>query len=148
MHGRRREVRLAEGAHDPVRLSVEQMPDGVDVSGTDITPTLRIEYLGSRNDLVALGCISRDTLASVHYDQYTDDPRGGKVRVTSSTDPQGRGILKVSYFAQTRLLAAMLPGIRSYCGDWLETLTGRPRLRLVIDNTRREPIRSGELSAA
>ena len=147
-YGRCREVQLAEGAHDPVRLSVEQMRDGVDVCGTAFTPALRIEYLGRRRDLIALGCISRETLASGHCDQYTDDPRGGMVRVTRSTHLRGRGMLKVSYFAQTRLLAAMLPGMHRYCADWLETLTGRPRLRLVIDNTGREPSRPAKLPAA
>ena len=135
--GRCREVQLAEGAHDPVRLSVEQMPERIGLRGTVVTPTLRIEYVGHRKDLIALGCISRDALARTHYDRYTDDPRGGVLRVTSNTDPRRRGMLRLSYFAQTRLLAVMLPGVGSYCADWLEALTGRPRLRLVIDNTRR-----------
>lgn len=135
--GRCREVQLAEGARDPVRLSVEQMPDGIGVRGAAVTPTLRIEYVGHRKDLIALGCISRDTLAHTHYDRYTDDPRGGVLRVTRNSDPRWRGMLRLSYFAQTRLLAVMLPGVRSYCADWLGNLTGRPRLRLVIDNGRR-----------
>ena len=128
IHGRCREVQLAEGARDPVRLSVEQMPGGM---GSRNTPTLRIEYLGHKKDLIALGCISRETLASMQYDRHIDDPRGGVLRVTGNTDPQRRGIVRVSYFAQTRLLAVMLPGVRSYCADWLGMLIGQPRLRLV-----------------
>lgn len=135
--GRCREVQLSEGAHDPVRLSVEQMPDGIGRHGAVATPTLRIEYVGHRKDLIALGCISRETLAGTHYGRYADDPRGGVLRVTGNTDPLRRGMLRLSYFAQTRLLAVMLPGVRSYCADWLETLTGRPQLQLVIDNTKR-----------
>ena len=122
-----------KGTHDPVRLSVEQMPNGMGLGGT---PTLRIQYLGHRKDLIALGCISRDTLASLQSDRYTDDPRGGMVHVIRNTDPRHRGMLTLSYFAQTRVLAATLPGVRSYSADWLETLTARPRLRLVVDNTR------------
>jgi len=135
--GRCREVQLSEGAHDPVRLSVEQIPDGIGLHGIIATPTLRIEYVGHRKDLIALGCISRERLAGAHYDRYTDDPRGGVLRVTGNADPRRRGMLRLSYFAQTRLLAVMLPGVRSYCADWLETLTGRPQLQLVIDNTTR-----------
>lgn len=135
--GRCREVQLAEGTHAPVRLSVEQMPDGIGLRGNVLTPTLRIEYLGHRRDLIALGCISSDTLASTRYDRFTDDPRGGVLRVTSNADLRRRGVLKLSYFAQTRLLAVMLPGVHSYCADWLDTLTARPQLRLVIDNTKR-----------
>lgn len=135
-YGRRREIQLAENGHHPVRLSVEQMPAGCGVSGTAFTPGLRIEYVGHKKDLISLGRISRDTLASMHYDQYTADPRGGLVRVASNTDPRRRGFLKLSYFAQTRLLGATLPGVHRYCADWLEKLTARPRLRLVVDNTR------------
>ena len=138
-------MQLADGSHDPVRLSVEQMPDGIGLRGAAATPTLRIEYVGQRKDLIALGCISRDTLARTHYDRYTDDPRGGVLRVTSSTDPRRRGMLRLSYFAQTRLLAAMLPGVGSYCADWLQALPGRPRLRLVIDNARRQQDRAAGL---
>jgi hypothetical protein len=124
------------------------MPDGMGLRGTVFTPTLRIEYLAHRKDLVGLRCISRDTLASMQYDRYTDDPRGAVIHVTGNADPRRRGMLKLTYFAQTRVLAGMLPGVRSYCADWLEMLTGRPRLRLVIDNTRGEPCSWREPPAA
>lgn len=136
VNGRCREVQLADGTRSPVRLSVEQIPQGLDTCGTVISAALRIEYLGHRKALLALGCISRDALASARCDRHEDDPRGGVFRLTNNADLRRRGTLKVTYIAQTRAFAAMLPGVRSYCADWLETLTGRPRLRLVVDNTR------------
>jgi hypothetical protein len=44
-------------------------------------------------------------------------------------------MLELSYFVQARSFAAMLPGVRTYAADWLEALTARPKLRLVVDNT-------------
>ena len=49
-YGPRREIHLAEDSHHPVRLSIEQMPDGIGARGTAFTPTLSIEYLGHRKD--------------------------------------------------------------------------------------------------
>jgi len=133
-HGPCREVQLAEGVREPVRLSVEQMPDGAG---------LKIEYFGNRKDLMTLGCISRDTLTSAHSNRE-HDPCEAVAPMTINADPRRRGLIKVSYLAQTRAVAATLPGVRSYCADWLGTLTGRPRLQLVVDNTRRGPGRSAE----
>lgn len=96
---------------------------------------LKIEYLGNKKDLMTLGCISRDTLTSLHSHRE-HDPRETVAQMTINADRRRRGVLKVSYLAQTRAFAAMLPGVRSYCADWLGRLTAPPRLQLVVDNTR------------
>jgi hypothetical protein len=132
VHGRRREIRLA-GAHYPVLLSITQMPGAVE------GPALRIQYRGHREDLICLRCISREALATARTGIYEDGSRGVILHVESRTAAGRRRMLELSYIAQSRSFAATLPGVRTYCADWLETLTARPLLRLVIDNTRGQP---------
>jgi hypothetical protein len=136
-HGRCREVRLTGVPHYPVLLSIEQMPGGAEMPDGDAVhaPGLRITYRGHSESLIALGCISRDRLATARYGQYEDDPRGGTLYVKSKAAPRRRRMLELSYFVQSRAFAGMLPGVRTYCADWLEALTARPNLRLVVDNT-------------
>lgn len=137
-HGRCREVRLADGPHYPVLMSIEQIPGGVEVHGRVAAdaPGLRIKYRGHHEDLVALGCISREKLLNTRYARYEDDPRGATFHVESKAAPGRRRMIELSYFTQSRSFAGMLPGVRTYCGDWLQDLTARPMLRLVVDNTR------------
>lgn len=137
-YGRCREVQLADGPYYPVLLSIEQMPAGVVLLGSGATRTagLRITYRGHRESLIAFGCISRDRLTHARYGQYESDPRGAILYVESKAAPGSRRLLELSYFVQSRSFAGMLPGVRTYCADWLEALTSRPNLRLVIDNTR------------
>lgn len=137
-HGRCREVQLADGRHYPVLLSIEQIPGGVEMHGRIAAdaPGLRIRYRGHHEDLVALGCISREKLLNTRYARYEDDPRGATFHVESKAAPGYRRMIELSYFTQSRSFAGILPGVRTYCGDWLEELTARPMLRLVVDNTR------------
>ncbi|HEY6484723.1 MAG TPA: hypothetical protein VIY54_14450 [Steroidobacteraceae bacterium] len=136
-YGRCREVQLTDGPYYPVLLSIEQMPGGVAMLGEDAahTPALRITYRGHRESLIAFRCIPRERLAHARYGQYEIDPRGAILHVESKA-ASGRGkLLELSYYVQSRTFAAMLPGVRTYCADWLEALTARPKLRLVVDNT-------------
>lgn len=137
-HGRCREVQIADGPHYPVLLSIEQIPAGVAVRGmaASAAPGLRIKYRGHKEDLVALGSISREALANARYGRYEDDPRGGTLHVESKAAPGRRRMIELSYFTPSRSFAGLLPGVRRYCGDWLEALTTRPVLRLVADNTK------------
>ncbi|HEX5460198.1 MAG TPA: hypothetical protein VFX20_09520 [Steroidobacteraceae bacterium] len=128
-HGRRREVQLADGPHYPVLLSIEQ------IRMSAHAPGLRISYRGHREDLIALGCVSRERLASARYGQYQSDPRGAVLRVERKATPGRRRMIELSYLTQARVVAGLLPGVRTYCADWLQALTARPLLRLVIDNT-------------
>lgn len=139
-YGRCREVLLAEVPNYPLLLSIEQIPGGIEKLGGGATnpPGLRITYRGHKESLIALGCICRDRLATVRYGRYEHDPRGAILHVESKAAPGRRGMLELSYFTQSRSFAGMLPGVRTYCADWLEALTARPRLRLVVDNTRPE----------
>lgn len=140
-YGRCREVTLADGPHYPVLLSIEQVPGGVPMPGPGATdsPGLRIRYRGHREDLMGLGCISREMLASASRRRFDANPHGVVLRVESKTALRRWRMIEVSYFAQSRSFAGMLPGVRTYCADWLEALTARPMLRLVVDNTQREP---------
>lgn len=140
-YGRCREVTLADGPHYPVLLSIEQVPGGVPMPGPGATdsPGLRIRYRGHREDLIGLGCISREMLASASRRRFDANPHGVVLRVESKTALRRWRMIEVSYFAQSRSFAGMLPGVRTYCADWLEALTARPMLRLVVDNTQREP---------
>ena len=142
VHGRRREVRLADGPHYPVLLSIERIPGCRDATGAGSAPGLRIKYRGHREDLVALGCVSRDRLAAARPGRYEDDRRGALLHVENMEAPGRRRMIELSYLTQSRSAAAMLPGVRPYCADWLEALTARPALRLVIDNTRQAPARA------
>ncbi|MGH8319226.1 MAG: hypothetical protein ACREUL_14825 [Steroidobacteraceae bacterium] len=137
--GRCREVQLADGPPYPVLLSIEQMAGGVEMFGRGAThaPGLRIKYRGHKESLITLGCISRDRLAAAPYGRYEHDPRGTILYVESKAAPGRRRMLELSYFTQSRSFAGMLPGVRTYCADWLEALTARPKLRLVVDHTRR-----------
>jgi len=145
LYGRCREVQLAGGIYYPILLSIEQMPTGIEILGVAVArlgevategPALRIKYRGHKDDLLALGCISPAGLASAQYDRYEYDPRGAVLYVENKAAPGRRKMIELSYFAQSRAFAGMLPGVRTYCGDWLQALTARPMLRLVIDNTR------------
>jgi hypothetical protein len=130
MDGRCREVKLADGPHYPVLLSIEQ------IKMSDHAAGLRIKYRGHKEDLIALGCVSRDRLASVRYGQYQGDPRGAVLHVERKSAPGRRRMIEVTYFAQYRAFAGILPAVRTYCADWLEALAARSMLRLVVDNTR------------
>ena len=139
LYGRCREVQLADGPRFPILLSVEQMPTSIEILGGAAThaPGLRVKYRGHKDDLIALGCISRGRLAAARYGRYEDDSRGVILYVEKKSDPRPRGMIELTYFAQCRAFASMLPGVRTYCSDWLEGLTARPVLRLVVDNTPR-----------
>jgi hypothetical protein len=139
-HGRCREVRLASGRRFAVLLSVEQMTGNARLGDTaGSAPLLRIAYRGRKDELIALGCITRERLASARYGRYEDGPRGGILLLQQEAAPGRRGMIELTYFTQSRAVAGMLPGVRTYCTDWLQALTARPLLRLVVDNTRREP---------
>ncbi|HET9107711.1 MAG TPA: hypothetical protein VFN79_11025 [Steroidobacteraceae bacterium] len=141
-HGRCREVMLADGPRHPVLLSVEQIGAAAaagDGRGRAIVPELRIRYRGSREDLMALGCVSRESLAGPCSGLDAADARGDSLPVRSRPVPGHRGMIEVSYFARSRACAGMLPGVRTYCADWLENMAAPPPLRLVIDNTRGKP---------
>lgn len=139
-YGRCREVQLADGAHYPVLLSIEQIPAGVALPEGGVTdaPALRIRYRGHKEDLLALGCIARDRLAAARYGRYEDDPRGATLHVENKAAPGRRRMIELSFFTQSRSFARILPGVRAYCADWLEALTARPTLRLAVDNSRTE----------
>jgi hypothetical protein len=130
-HGRCREVQLADGPHYPVLLSIEQMPAG-----------LRIKYRGHKEDLIALGCVSRDRLTSARQGPDGYAPGGALLHVENKAVAGRRKMIELSYFAHTRLFAAKLPGVHAYCADWLQALTARPKLRLVVDNTRSDSAES------
>lgn len=91
---------------------------------------------GHKESLISFRCISREQLASARYGLYEIDPRGALAIVESKPAPGRRKMLELSYFVRSRAFAGMLPGVRAYCSDWLEALTSRPKLRLVVDNTR------------
>lgn len=143
-HGRCREVRLAGAQHYPILLSIEQMSRGIALPGrgTSNAPALRITYRGHREDLIALGCIARDSLAATRYGRYEDDPRGAAFHVENKAAPGRRRMIELSFLTQSRSFARILPGVCAYCADWLEALTARPSLRLIVDNSRIE-IRDG-----
>lgn len=139
VYGLCREVQMADGPHYPVLLSIEQMPYGVQVLGVSVisAAALRIKYRGHKEDLVALGCISRDRLASTRHGRYEDVLPGALLHVESRTAPARRRMIELCYVTESRSFAGTLPGVRTYCPDWLAALTARPTLRLVVDNTRR-----------
>jgi hypothetical protein len=138
VHGRCREVQLAGARHYPILLSIEQMPRGIALPdrGTSNAPGLRITYRGHKEDLIALGCIARDSLATARYGRYQDDPRGATLHVANKAAPGRRRMIELSFFTRSRSFARILPGVCTYCDDWLEALTARPTLRLVVDNSR------------
>lgn len=140
VRGRCREVQLAGARHHPILLSIEQMPRGIALPdrGTSNAPGLRITYRGHKEDLIALGCIARDSLAAARYGRYEDDPRGATLHMEKKAAPRRRGMIELSFFTQSRSFARILPGVCAYCADWLEALTARPRLRLLVDNSRIE----------
>jgi hypothetical protein len=140
-NGRCREIRLADGPPYPVLLSIEQMLRGVELLGEAAThaPALRIGYRGHKEDLIALGCICRGRLAAMRYGRTEEDPRGALIHVERKSAPGRRGMIELSYITRSRAFAGTLPGMRAYCADWLEICTAPPVLRLVIDNTRRQP---------
>lgn len=140
-YGLCREVKMEDGGHYPVLLSIARMPGNVDMPARGATraPSLRIQYRGHRDDLIALGCICRERLAAMRFGRYEEDPRGALLLVQSKAAPGRRRMIEVSYLAQSRSFAATLPGVRLYCADWLQTLPARPLLRLVIDNSRKDP---------
>lgn len=147
-YGLCREVRMGDGGHYPVLLSIAQMPGEMPGRGAMHAPGLRVQYRGHPDDLIALGCICRERLAAARFGRYEQDPRGALLLVQSKAAAGRRRMIEVSYMAQSRSFAATLPGVRLYCADWLQTLPARPLLRLVIDNTRRDPgNRAAELSA-
>lgn len=132
-----REVKLADGMHGPIILRVDlssQKAMRAIWSGEE-SPGLHIRYRGHKADLIALGCLD-GTPRHYGYGCSAKDPRGARVWLDSSAGPGVRGRVDVTYQTQTRLFAATLPGVMEYCADWVGTLTGRPPLRLVIDNTR------------
>lgn len=138
--GRCREVRLADGPRHPVLLSVEQIGAGAArYGGRAAVPALWIKYRGSREDLIALGCISRESLPGRRSGLAVADARGDTLPVRSEPVPGHRRLIEVSYLVRSRSAAGMLPGVRTYCADWLEKMTAPPPLRLVIDNTRSRP---------
>ncbi len=138
VYGLCREVQMADGPHYPVLLSIEQMPYGVQVLGVSVisAPALRVKYRGHKEDLMALGCVSRDRLASARPGRYEDVLPGALLHVESKPAPGRRGMIELSYVTESRSFASALPGLRTYCADWLGSLTPRPMLRLVVDNTR------------
>jgi hypothetical protein len=140
-HGRCRELQLADGAHYPVLLSIAQLTAGVEMPGGGAAraPALWITYREHREDLIAHGCIARESLAAVRQGRFENDTRGATVSVESAARPGRRGMLELSYLTQSRAFAASLPGMRLYCGDWLQLLGQRPLLRLVVDNTTAPP---------
>lgn len=135
--GLERQVRLAEGAHGPVTLRVELISaaDMREYWHLKAAPGLSIAYRGHKDDVVALGCISADALASTRYDRHHGDVRGGLLHLASRAGRGKRGQVEVQYYAQTSLLAGALPGVREHCADWIVALTARPGLRLIVDNT-------------
>jgi hypothetical protein len=137
-HGRCREVKLADGAHYPVTLSIIQLPAVAEIphGGAARAPGLRITYRGHEEDLTALRCISRDMLAAARHGPSQD---GALLRVERKAAPGRRRMIELSYIVHFRAMAAVLPGVRLYCADWLEELPGQPPLRLAVDNTRRQP---------
>lgn len=136
-YGRCRELCLADGPHYPVLLSIEQLDAGIEMPGAGAirSPALRIRYRGHKEDLIVHRCISRERLAAVRHGRYENDTRGATLHVESKAAPGRRGMIELSYLTQSRLFAGMLPGVSSYCGDWLQALKARPLLRLVVDNT-------------
>lgn len=140
VNGRCREVQLADGSHYPVLLSVEQLPGATGMPGSRARhlPGLRITYRGRRDDLLALGCIASVRLAAATLGRHYDDPLGALYCVEARNAPGRRRLIEVTYLTQARPFANALPGLRTYCADWLAIFTGPPRLRLVVDNTRRE----------
>lgn len=141
-HGRCRELQLADGPHYPVLLSIAQLAAGVGMSGGGTTraPALWITYRGHREDLIAHGCISRERLAAAGYGRFENDTRGATLHVQSKAAPGRRRMLELSYLTQSRTFAAKMPGVRLYCGDWLQALRERPPLRLIVDNTTAPPL--------
>jgi hypothetical protein len=141
-HGRCRELQLADGPHYPVLLSIAQLAAGAEMPGGGAAraPALWITYRGHREDLIAQGCIARERLAAVCHGRFENDTRGATLRVESKAAPGRRGMLELSYLTQSRTFAASLPGVRLYCGDWLQVLRERPSLRLVVDNTTAPPL--------
>lgn len=150
-HGRCREVRLVDGPRRPVLLSVEQIGAAAapgDGRGHAILPALRIRYRGLREDLMALGCISHESLAGTRLGRAAADGGGDTLAQESRSAPGHRRLIEISYLARSRAAAGMLPGVRAYCADWLENMTAAPPLRLVIDNTRRRPSKPAPSSTA
>lgn len=139
LYGRRRAIQLAPGTHYPITLEVEQMP-GKDLTMRGLQENvegLAIEYRGHKEDLVAFGCIPGEVLAQAQYNRFQDDPRGAILHVESKAGPGHRGAVEITYYTQSRLFAATLPGVGEYCTDWITGLKGRPQLRIAGDYTRR-----------
>lgn len=135
LYGRRRAIQLAPGTHYPITLEVEQMP-GKDLTMRGLQENVEgvaIEYRGHKDDLVALGCIPGKLLARARYNCFQDDPRGAILHVESKAGPRHRGVVEITYYTQSRLFAATLPGVGEYCSDWINGLKGRPQLRLAGD---------------
>jgi hypothetical protein len=111
-----------------------------------------VRYRGHRDDLVAAGCISREVFARTRYGHFDHEGERSALLVIFSKAAKGkRGWVQVSYYVHRRAVAAALPGFLDLFPEGLPRcaprdrdglnawLSQRPRLRLVVDNTRVQP---------
>ena len=107
-----------------------------------------ISYRGHKDDIVAARLVKAETLKSARRDVFLDHEYG-LLCISSKAGPNKRGWIEVNYYVDRfALRAPLLPGVTSLYPegiphadwpDWKMILSRkplRPKLRLVVDNTR------------
>jgi hypothetical protein len=105
-----------------------------------------VRYRGHKDDLIAASCVSAELLASGSYTDFNPIDERTLVTLESKAGPGQRGWLEVCYLAVGRPFAEAFPGVRELYPEGLPRTwppdsgqARRPRLRLVVDNTRDRP---------
>jgi hypothetical protein len=115
---------------------------------------VRLVYRRHRADLVQAGCVR---LEGIRCHRFYDAGPGAVFEVSSKAGPGKRGHIAVTYYTNNHSFAASLPGMRELFPRVLDTVGPaaainadcdalrrqmrggervRPRLRLVVDNTK------------
>ena len=145
---------VAAGVHWPVTVSVELLSQQSLEVYYGFTCAYegqiggRIRYCGHKEDMVDAGCIDADKLKRAPYDQFIKFEHGFYV-VASKAGRGYRGRIAVSYYVdRLALVAPAFPSVASLFPkgiphsdqpSWKRIagrLPARPKLQLVVDNTR------------
>jgi hypothetical protein len=129
---------LLVGAHGPVKISIERISRNalrdhwhIDAASSGLI----VDYRGHKEDLAAAGVLPADR----PYDRFCDDGHGGVWWLTSKAGKGHRGIVAIAYYSCNRSFLRLLPGVLDLCPDALLQIASKPRLQLVVDNTREAP---------